>query len=175
VGRQTSGREVRLALPAIDWWWRFGRGGRRRAAAAEQRRRGRGGSDGGEDRGRTQQCVAREASMWPREGARWVPGLVGSAEGRACQWRSGSGRGSSVSGEQAVWLGQHMGVQARCVRGEGLDVLRRPWEWTGRRAHRGGINGVRRSSVVVRVRARHGDGPVLYSREVGWEPVGSRW
>jgi hypothetical protein len=83
MGRQTSGREVRLALPAIDWWWWFGRGGRRRAAAAEQRWRGRGGSDGGEDRGGAQQCVARSASMWPREGARWVPGLGGSAEGRA--------------------------------------------------------------------------------------------
>jgi hypothetical protein len=132
MGRQTSGREVRLVLPAIVWWWRFGRGGRRRAAAAKQRRHGRGGSDGVEDRGRAQQCVARAASMCPREGARWVPGLGGSAEERARQWRSGGGRGSSGSGEQAVWLGTHMGVQARCVRGEGLDVLRRPGKWTGR-------------------------------------------
>jgi hypothetical protein len=69
--------------------------------------------------------------MSPREGARGVPGLGGSAEGRARQWRSGDGRGSSGSGEQAVWLGQHVGVQARCVRGEGLDVLRRPGKWTG--------------------------------------------
>jgi hypothetical protein len=61
-------------------------GGRRRAAAAEQKRRGRGGSVGGEDRGVAQQCVARVASMCPREGARWVPGLGGSAEGRARQW-----------------------------------------------------------------------------------------
>jgi hypothetical protein len=132
MGRQTSGREVRLALPAIDWWWRFGRGGRRRAAAAKQRRHGRGGSDGIEDRGGAQQCVARAASMCPREGARWVPGLGGSAEERARQWRSGGGRGSSGSGEQVVWLGPHMGLQARCVRGEGLDVLRWPGKWTGR-------------------------------------------
>jgi hypothetical protein len=66
---------VRLALPVIDWWWRFGRGGRRRAAAAEQRWRGRGGSNGGEDRGVDQQCVPREASIWPREGARGSLGL----------------------------------------------------------------------------------------------------
>jgi hypothetical protein len=106
---------VRLVLPAIDWWRWFGWGGRRQAAAAEQRRRGCGGSDGGEDRGGAQQCVAQAASMWPREGARWVPGLGGSAEERVRQWRSGCGRGSSGSGEQAAWVGQHVGVQARCV------------------------------------------------------------
>jgi hypothetical protein len=88
--------------------------------------------DGIEDRGGAQQCVARAASMCPREGARWVPGLGGSAEERARQWRSGGGRGSSGSGEQVVWLGPHMGLQARCVRGEGLDVLRWPGKWTGR-------------------------------------------
>jgi hypothetical protein len=80
MGRQTSGQGVALAIPSIDWWWRFGRGGHRRDAAAEQ------GSDGGEDRGGAEQCVARVASMCPREGARWVPGLGGSAEGRAQQW-----------------------------------------------------------------------------------------
>jgi hypothetical protein len=58
----------------------------RRAVAAEQKRRGRGGSDGGEDRGGAQQCVARVASMCPRGGARWVPGLGESAERRARQW-----------------------------------------------------------------------------------------
>jgi hypothetical protein len=52
----------------------------------EQKQHGRGGSDGGEDRGGAQQCVARVASMCPREGARWVPGLGESAEGRARQW-----------------------------------------------------------------------------------------
>jgi hypothetical protein len=167
LGRQTSVQGVRLALPSIDWWWRFGRGGRRRVAATKQRRRGRGGSNGGEDRGRAQQCVARAASMCPREGARWVPGLGETAEGRAQQWWSGGGRGSSGSGEQADWLGQHVGVQARCGRGEGLDVLRRPWKWTGRWAHRGGINGGRRSSVAVCVRARQGG-------QAGFIPAGGR-
>jgi hypothetical protein len=52
-------------------------GGRRRAAA--QRRCGRGGSDGSEERGGAQQCAALEASMWPREDVRQVPGLRGSA------------------------------------------------------------------------------------------------
>jgi hypothetical protein len=84
--RQTSGREVRLGSPAIDWWWRFGRGGRWRAAAAEQRRRGRGGSDGDEDMGGAQQCVAREASMWPREGAR---GSLGSEDRRRGELSNG--------------------------------------------------------------------------------------
>jgi hypothetical protein len=95
-------------------------------------RRDRGSSDDGESRGEAQQCVAQVASTCPREGARWVPRLGGSAEGRARQWWSGGGRGSSGSGEQVVRLGQHVGVQARYVRGEGLDVLRRPWKWTGR-------------------------------------------
>jgi hypothetical protein len=103
---------VRLGLPAIDWWWWFGRGGRRRAAAAEQRRGGRGGSDGGEDRGVAQHCVAREASMWPREGATGVPGLGGSAEGRARQWRSSGGRGSSGCGETPVLLDHQARLEA---------------------------------------------------------------
>jgi hypothetical protein len=30
--RQTNGMGLRLALPSIDWWWRFGQGGHRRAA-----------------------------------------------------------------------------------------------------------------------------------------------
>jgi hypothetical protein len=80
-GEANKRQGVRLALPAIDWWWRFGQGGRRRAAATEQRRRGRGGSDGGEDRGGAQQCVAQVASKCPRGGARWVPGLGETAEG----------------------------------------------------------------------------------------------
>jgi hypothetical protein len=50
-------------------------------AAAEQRRRGRGGSDGGADRGRAQQCVARAASMCPREGARGSLGLENRRRG----------------------------------------------------------------------------------------------
>jgi hypothetical protein len=50
--------------------------------------RDHGGSGGGEERGSAQQCAAPEASMWPREDARQVPGLGGSAEERACRWRS---------------------------------------------------------------------------------------
>jgi hypothetical protein len=40
--------------------------------------------------------------MWPREDARQVPGLGGSAEERARRWRSGGGRGSSGSGDRAT-------------------------------------------------------------------------
>jgi hypothetical protein len=61
---------MKLGSPAIDWWRWFGRGGRRLAAAAAQRRRGRGSSNSGKERGDAQQCVAPEASMWPREDAR---------------------------------------------------------------------------------------------------------
>jgi hypothetical protein len=39
--------------------------------------------------------------MWSREDAKQVPGLGGSAEGRARRWRSGGGRGSSGSGGRA--------------------------------------------------------------------------
>jgi hypothetical protein len=44
--------------------------------------------------------------MWPREDAMQVPGRGGSAEGRAWQWRSGGGRGSSGSGDRAARLDQ---------------------------------------------------------------------
>jgi hypothetical protein len=74
---------LRLALPSINWWWRFDRGGHWRAAAAEQRRRGRGRSDGGEDRDGARQCVDLVAPRCPREGARWVAGLGEPAERRA--------------------------------------------------------------------------------------------
>jgi hypothetical protein len=94
MGRQTSGREVRLALPAIDWWWRFGRGGRRRAAVAEQRWRDRGGSDGSEDRGGAQQCVARAASMCPRE-------VLGGSLGSEDRRRSELGNGGPAAAAEA--------------------------------------------------------------------------
>jgi hypothetical protein len=81
--KQTDGMGLRLALPSIDWWWRFGRGGHPRAAAAEQRRRGRRSSDGGEDRDRARQCVALVAPRCLREGARLVAGLGEPAERRA--------------------------------------------------------------------------------------------
>jgi hypothetical protein len=90
----------------IDWWRCFGRRSPRRAASAEQRRRARGNSDGGEGKDWAQPRVAREASMWPREDARWLPGLGGSAEGRVWRQRSGGGRGSSGSGGRAARLDQ---------------------------------------------------------------------
>jgi hypothetical protein len=70
-----------------------------RAAVAAQRRRGNGNSNGGEDRGGAQQCVAPGASMRSREDAGQVTGRGETAEGRARRWRSGGGRGSSGSGE----------------------------------------------------------------------------
>jgi hypothetical protein len=103
---QTSGRDVKLDSPAIDWWRRIGRGGRRRAAVAAQRRRGRGSSGGGEERGGAQQCAAPEASMWPRKDARQVTGRGGSVEGRARWWQSGGGHGSSGSSDRAARLDQ---------------------------------------------------------------------
>jgi hypothetical protein len=120
TGRKTSGREMKLGSPAIDWWQWFGRGGHRRAAAAAQRRCGRGSSDGGEERGDAQQCVAPEASMWPREDARQVSGFGGSAEGRARQWRSGGGRGSSGSSDRAARLDQQVTREGLVVHKEEL-------------------------------------------------------
>jgi hypothetical protein len=66
---------VRLDSLEMDWRRRLGRRCLRLAAAAEQWQRGRGSSDSGEKRGGAQQCAARVASMFPRGGARWVPGL----------------------------------------------------------------------------------------------------
>jgi hypothetical protein len=96
TGRQTSDGELRLVSPAIDWWRKISR---RSRWAAAQRRCGRGSSDGGEERGDAQQCAMRGPFMWPGEDARQVTGRGGSEEGRARQWRSGGGRGSSGSGE----------------------------------------------------------------------------
>jgi hypothetical protein len=89
TGRQTSGREVQLGSPAIDWWRRFGRGGRRRAAATAQRRRGRRGSDGDEERGGAQQCglgkvLGRSLGLEDRRrGELGNGGLAAAAEARA--------------------------------------------------------------------------------------------
>jgi hypothetical protein len=88
-----------------------------------QRRRGRGSSNGGEDRGYAQQRVARAASMWPREGARWVTGHGGSAEERARRWRSGGGRGNSGSGDPAARLDQQTTREAFVVHKERLRGL----------------------------------------------------
>jgi hypothetical protein len=73
---------VRLDSLEIDWRRRLGRRCHRRAAAEEQWRRGHGSSDSGEKRGGAQHCAARVASMCPREGARWIPGLEEPAEER---------------------------------------------------------------------------------------------
>jgi hypothetical protein len=58
------------------------------------------------------------------EGARRVHWLGESAEGRARQWLPGGESRSSGSGEQAGRPGQHAGVEAQEVRGEGLGALR---------------------------------------------------
>jgi hypothetical protein len=73
-------------------------------ASAEQRRRARGNSDDGEGRGWAQPRAARGASMQPRGGVERLPGLGGSAEGRARRRRSGGGRGNSGSGDRAARL-----------------------------------------------------------------------
>jgi hypothetical protein len=104
TGRQISYGDRRLGSPVTDWRRRVGQGNSRRAVAAVQRRRGRGNPHGSEDRDPAQPHVAREASMWPREGARQVPGLGGSVEGRARRWRSGGGRGNLGSGDRATRL-----------------------------------------------------------------------
>jgi hypothetical protein len=88
-----------------------------------QRRCGRRSSNGGEERGDAQQCVAPEASMWPREDARQVLGLGGSAEGRVRQWRSGGGRGSSGSGDRAARLDQQVTRGGLVVHKEELKGL----------------------------------------------------
>jgi hypothetical protein len=109
-GRQTSEQGMWLDSLEIDWRQRLGRICHQRAAAAERWRRGRRSSDSGEKRGEAQQCAAWVASMCPRDGARWVPGLGEPAEERARRWLPSGGRGSSGSDEQAVWLGQHVRV-----------------------------------------------------------------
>jgi hypothetical protein len=124
TGRQTSYGDRRLDSSVNDWWRRIGLGSHRRAAAAEQRRRGRRNSHGGEDRGWAQTRAAREASMWPREDARQVTGLGGSAEGRARRWRSGGGRGSSGSGDRGARLNQHAARGVLVTHKEGFRSLR---------------------------------------------------
>jgi hypothetical protein len=80
LGRQTSGQGVRLDSLEMDWRRRLGWRCLRRAAVTEQWQRDRGSSDSGDKRGGVQQCAARVASMCPRGGARWVPGLGEPAE-----------------------------------------------------------------------------------------------
>jgi hypothetical protein len=61
--------------------------------------------------------------MWPREDARQVPGLGESAEGRARQWRSGGGHGSSGSGDRAARLDRQATRKALVVHKEELRGL----------------------------------------------------
>jgi hypothetical protein len=78
--------------------------------------------------------------MWPREDARQVPGLGGSVERRARQWRSAGGRGSSGSSDRAARLDQQATRGAfvvhkeelRACGGEGVN---------GREVCTGGANG----------------------------------
>jgi hypothetical protein len=58
--------------------------------------------------------------MWPREDARQVSGFGGSAEGRARQWRSGGGRGSSGSSDRAARLDQQVTREGLVVHKEEL-------------------------------------------------------
>jgi hypothetical protein len=123
TGWKTSDGGKRLGSPVIDWWRWIDRGGRRRAAAVTQGRHGHGNSNGGEDRGSTQQCAAPGASMWPREDARQVTGRGGSAEGRARGRRSSGGRGNSGSGNRAVRLDQQAARGATGVQKEVFGSL----------------------------------------------------
>jgi hypothetical protein len=108
--------------------------------------------------------------MWPREGARQVPGLGGSAEGRARRWRSSGSRGNSGSGDRAARLDQQATRGAFVVHKEGLRSL-------GVRASTGGMfaptapMAERRGSRRVRVRARSGRG-LAYMRAGGRLGVG---
>jgi hypothetical protein len=74
--------------------------------------------------------------MWPREGARQVPGLGGSAEGRARQWRFGGGRGSSGSGEMPALLGHQARLEAHVWAREELRATGWSRGQARRRAHR---------------------------------------
>jgi hypothetical protein len=69
---------------------------------AEQWRRGRGSLDSGENRGGTQQCAARVASMSPSGGPGRV-GWLGAQAGSGARRRLlGDGRGRLCSGAQAA-------------------------------------------------------------------------
>jgi hypothetical protein len=86
----------------------IGGGGLAGEVTGERRRRARGNSDCCEGKGWAQPHAARGASMWPREGVERLPGLGGSAEGRARQRRSGGGRENSGSGDRAARLDQQV-------------------------------------------------------------------
>jgi hypothetical protein len=69
-----------LGLPVLDWGAWFGWRGRWRAAAAEQWQHSCGGARSGEGGGMAGQNAAREALVWPREGASRVGGRLERAE-----------------------------------------------------------------------------------------------
>jgi hypothetical protein len=83
----------------------IGGGGSAREVPGE-RQRACGNSDGGEGKDWAQPRAAQEASMCPREDARWLPGLAGSAKGRVRRRWSGGGHGSLGSGDSAARLDQ---------------------------------------------------------------------
>jgi hypothetical protein len=137
--RRGEARGGKQAAGKCDWAHLRSIGGGSSAgevAGEWRRRRGRGGSDSGEDRGGAQQCVAQEASRWPREGARWVTGRGGSAEGRARQWRPGGSRGSADSGETSALLGHQARLEAHVWDTEELRATGRSRGRARRRAHR---------------------------------------
>jgi hypothetical protein len=171
MGRETCCGDRRLGSPVTDCWRWFGRRSPRRAAAAEQRQRARGNSDGCEGKDWAQPRAARGASMWPREGARRLPGLGGSAEGRVRRRRSGGGRGSLGSGDRVARLDQQV---ARGATGVHKEEFRRSWELELRlkgEAHRRRQWRERRWLGRMCVRARDGWGWLISTRDVGW----GRW
>jgi hypothetical protein len=65
-----------------------------------------------------------------------VPGLGGSAEGRARQWRSGGGHGSSGFAEMSVLVGHQARLEAHVWAREELRATGRSRGQARRRAHR---------------------------------------
>jgi hypothetical protein len=109
--------------------------------------------------------------MWPREGARQVPGLGGSAEGRARRWRSSGSRGNSGSGDRAARLDQQATRGAFVVHKEGLRSLGGEGvDWRDVRTD--GANGGT-AGLEAGARAREErSGAGLYARG---RSVGGRW
>jgi hypothetical protein len=117
---------MQLGSPSLDWRWWLDQGCRWRAAATGRWWRGRGHLNSGEDRGGAGQRVARAASLGPSGCAEMVGWLGDRAEGGARRRQQWGGRREAYSGEQAEWLGLHVGVQALWVRNETLVVLNWP-------------------------------------------------
>jgi hypothetical protein len=174
LGRQTSGQGVRLDSLEMDWRRRLGRRCLRWAAAAEQWQRDCGSSDSGGKRGGVQQCAARVASMCPRGGARWVPGLgepAGVSPAMAVlqrPWELGLWRAScSVRPTRrrvsSVWArGRFWRAQTAMEAGGAMSSPRRR-KWRAPE-HSGGW-------ACARGKAEDW---FLYPWKVGWELVGSR-